>query len=189
MKTNSLKYIPILLIVLLLILLNIDSVKKAINGDSDNIAFDIKTVIIPTDEEIIVFLDSIFIVPEKRIVRDPIELNKRIILKSDLILGYVYIIHEKIPCPNCSDINFMLITDEKLIIKHIKYLRPNIEDNKVIAKDYCENYAGKFLNRSLVNGDFDVIKNNDRYQKFTYALTKSIVDLKEKVRLFNEIKK
>jgi len=191
---------------------------------NDSIRMNLKTVVIPTNEQIADTLRSLWSIGERyngeegvmslRVSRDfgrrsnlafqaeirtltadsllvlddPIESNKRHIISGDSLIGYAYIIHEPIACSSCSDINYILITDNEYTIKNIIFLRDIVEGYKIIHVEKFEEFSNQFLNKNLLHDDFTLIKVISNPEKHSIYFKESIKTLYKKIKVLSEKK-
>jgi len=120
------------------------------------------------------------------VLDDPIESNKRHIISGDSIIAYAYVIHEQIACPTCSDINYILITDNGYTIKHIIFLRDIVEGYKIIPVEKFEEFSNQFLEMNLLNDDFTPVKVISNPEKHSLYFKESIKKIQKQVRMFYE---
>jgi len=227
MKLDILKYTGLGIIGIILIYANINMVGKLFFSDgSNNPNMNLKTFVIPTNEQIADFICNIYsdsatnngelntenrklstmslrgaerrsnlafkaesrtlIADSLIVLSDPIESNKRHIIKNDSTVGYAYVIHEQIACPTCSDINYLLITDNGYTIKHIIFLRDIVEGYKIIPVKKFEEFSNKFFEMNLLNDDFMPVKVVSDPAKHSLYFKESIKRLQKQVRLFYE---
>ena len=116
----------------------------------------------------------------------PVESNKRHIISGDSLIAYAYIIHEPIACTTCSDINYLLITDNGYTIKHIIFLRDIVEGYKIVPVEKFEEFSNKFLNKNLLNDDLMSVKVVSNPQKHSIYFKESIKKLQKQMRMFYE---
>jgi len=209
MKLDILKYTGLGIIGIFLIYANINMIGNLFFSDSDKAA-EIKKFVIPSNEAIADTLRSLWSTGETNngedgfmsfraqsrnlafntdslvVLDDPIESNKRHIIYCDSLIAYAYVIHEQIACPTCSDINYLLITDNEYTIKHIFFLRDIVEGYKIIPIEKFEEFSNKFLNLNLLNDDFMMIKVISNPEKHSLYFKESIKNLQKQVRLFYE---
>jgi len=213
MKLDILKYTGLGVIGIFLIYANINMIGNILFSDSNNLNMNLKTFVEPSNVEIAGLVSEIYlnsfsengemlsslrinpvnqVNPVKNendslvIIDAPIESNKRHIISGDSIIAYAYIIHEPIACPTCSDINYLLITDNGYTIKHIIFLRDIVEGYKIIPVEKFEEFSNKFLNLNLLNDDFMQIKVISNPEKHSLYFKESLKKLQKQVRLFYE---
>ena len=137
----------------------------------------IKDIVNPTNEEIAALVKGIYLTDKSQngstpdlslreakrrgnliITDDPIERNKRHVSVNNQLLGYVYIVHEGIPWPHCSDVNYLLAADTGYRIKEFIHLREMIEANQVVPVEKFEQFSDQFIGLSLLTDDYLTIK-------------------------------
>jgi len=203
MKLDIFKYTGLGIIGIILIYANINLAWNMFFRSNDAIRMNLKTIVIPTNEQIADTLRHIYsnldndngdkkaksqelTANSLQIIDDPIESNKRHIINGDSLIAYAYVIHEPIACPTCSDINYLLITDNDYTIKHIIFLRDIIEGYKIVSIEKFEEFSNKFLNKNLLHDDFMPIKVISNPGKHSLYFKESIKNLQKQVRLFYE---
>ena len=116
MKKDTLKYIGLGLIAVVLVFANTTMVYKTFFA-KNRLNPDYKKPVEVTNEDIWRYADSVFVHKDSlRIVEDDIMSNKRIIIEKGDTLGFAFIVYEPIPCPSCSDVNYVLLIDKKYFI-------------------------------------------------------------------------
>jgi len=173
------------------------------SGSGKNKMLYIKNAVIPSNEEIADLLGDIYLnketdngdlknanrnlLIENLFILDDPELNiKRHIKVNGNIIGYVYIIHERIPCPYCSDVNYLLIADTEYGINNFIFLGDIVNGKQIISYEEFEKYTNRFLNKNLITSEFENIKVAHEYKKHSKYFRKSIIGLQTQVRLSNE---
>lgn len=172
------------------------------SGSCNDLKMNLKTVVKPTNEQIADILIALFpkeftdngnseaksqklIADSLVVLDDSIESIKRHIQANEgTIVGYAYIIIEKIACPSCSDVNYLLITDNNYTIKHIIFLRDIVEGYKIITVEKFEELSNQFLGMSLLNSDFSSIEVVSNPEKHSIYFKESINRIQKQVRLF-----
>jgi hypothetical protein len=143
-----------------------------------------------TNAQIHHYADSLFVHKDSlKITDDDIMSNKRIIIENGDTLGFAFIVYEPIPCPSCSDINYLLITDKKYKIQSIIFLRNIIEDYKIFPKDIFISFINRFINRNIKNENLaimHILVNQDFPQNNINYFIQSIIKVNKQVRFFNE---
>jgi len=119
---------------------------------------ELRKVINPTNSEILTIIEPYFTGNNLEIKNAIWEENKRFIYDNDVLVGYAFVIIEKIGCPTCSEVNFLFVTDSEYNIYQIIYLRDIVEDNKIIPVEKFQEFSKKFLNKNLYDYDFEKIK-------------------------------
>jgi hypothetical protein len=186
MNRESLKYIGLGLIAVVLVFANTMMVYKTFFA-KNRLNPDYKNPVKVTNEDIRRYADSVFVHRDSLwIVEDDIMSNKRIIMENGDTLGYVFIVYEPIPCPSCSNLNYMLFTDKEYKLKDIILLRDVIEDYKVIEKEQVSTVVKPFTGINLLLNEDDIQISIDKPKKFITAFKESVYELQRKVRLFNE---
>jgi hypothetical protein len=117
---------------------------------------------------------------------DPIENNKRHIIADGDTLGYAYIIYEPIPCPVCSDVNYLLVADKKYRIREFIHLRDMVESHQIIPLDEFEKFSDQFIGKSILENDFTDVPVVAAMEKHTIYFKGSVLKLQKQTRLFYE---
>jgi len=186
MKRDTLKYIGLGLIAVVLLAANINMVYKTFFA-KNRLDPSYKQPAVVTDEQISRYADTLFTHTDSLIINDDgIMSNKRIIIENGDTLGFAFIVYEPIPCPSCSDVNYILFTDTRYSILKIIYFRDIIEDYKAIPKKTFLNETGDLIGMNVLRDSLTVSFSDKVPKKQSQAFTASILDLQSRVRLFNE---
>jgi len=184
MNRDTFKYVGLGIIGIVLITANVRMVYSVFFSKS-RLYPDIKKVVILTDDQIKHYAESLFVHKDSlQIKEDEIENNKRIIFDKNDTIGFVYIIDEKIPCPSCSNVNYLLMTDKEYTIKNIVFMKEIIEDYKFVPVDTFKLFSNNFLYRNILKDDFKNIKTLKNPQKHSIYFSESILKIQKQVKLF-----
>jgi len=193
MKIETVKYVGGCFLVIALIVLNVNMFYRMFFAKT-RLNPDYKKPVAVTNDDIRRYADSLFVHRDSlRIVEDDILSNKRIIIshrdgfpENGDTLGFAFIVYEPIPCPSCSDVNYVLITDKKYIINHIIFLRNILENFKIVSNKEFTIFSNQFLNNNLINYDFSIIKSVLKPRKYAFYFRKSFIDLNKEMRRLYE---
>jgi len=188
MKRDTLKYICLGLIAVILVFANTMMVYKTFFAKNRlNPVY--KKPVNVTNAQIHHYVDSLFVHKDSlRIVEDDIMSNKRIIIENGDTLGFAFIVYEPIPCPSCSDVNYILLVDNLYTIKNIVFLREIVEDYKIVQEDSIMVFINQFLNNNLLRVDFGNNIPIGKPKKHSKYFLISMNSIQKQVRLFNESK-
>jgi len=188
MKRDTLKYIGLGLIAVVLVFANTMMVYKTFFV-KNRLNLDYKKPVAVTNEEIRRYADSLFIYKDSlRIVEDDILSNKRILIENNDTVGYAFIVYEPIPCPSCSDVNFILVADNHYNIRNLIFLREIVEDYKIVSIDTFQLFSNRLLDKNILNDDFTKIGTIEKSKKHSKYFIDYIVRLKKQIMFLNDIK-
>jgi hypothetical protein len=190
MKRETLKYIGLGLIAVVLLAANINMVYKTFFA-KNRLNLDLKQPANITNAEIQHYADSLFTHKDSlTILEDDIMSNKRIIVsrrdgfpENGDTLGFVFIIYESIPCPSCSDVNCVMFTDRKYTIRDVRYIRDVIEDYKTIPEEYINAIIVQVIGKNVMQDDLMIVIPEKSPKKQSNGFSASIVELQSRVRL------
>jgi hypothetical protein len=188
MKRDTLKYIGLGLIAVILVFANTMMVYKTFFA-KNRIDFNIKNHVITTNQQIKYYVDSLFVNNNKdtiKINNDEIESNKRIIMEKDIILGFVYIIYEQINCPSCSDVNYLLVLDKEYRILNFVFLRNIVEGYKIFPIEEFKKFTNTLIGKNLLTNTFSEMNIPTDPLKYSIYFKRSILSVQNQARLFNE---
>jgi hypothetical protein len=184
-KKDTLKYIGLVLIAVVLVFANTMMVYKTFFA-KNRLNPDYKKPVAVMNEDIRRYADSLFMHRDSLwIVEDDIMSNKRIIIENGDTLGFAFVVYEPIPCPSCSDVNYLLITNNEYIIKNIIFMQDIIEGYKVVNIDTFKEFSNQFVNLSLLKDDFKKIILKNAKKNYQYFKS-SIINIQSDVKLFYE---
>lgn len=203
-QLSILKFAGLCIIAMVLIYANINMVRTLFFSDSGkNRMLYIKNAVIPSNEEIANMLKDLYangdeengelksksqklIANSLLSLDDSIDSNKRNIQLNGETIGYVYIIHERIPCPYCSDVNYLLIADTEYRINNFIFIADIVNGKQTIPIEEFEKYTFRFLHKNLLTADFEIIEQSPEYKRHSKYFKNSIIRLQTQVRLSNE---
>ncbi|KPK95778.1 hypothetical protein AMJ80_03710 [bacterium SM23_31] len=200
-QLNTLKVAGLFLIAIFLFYANLDMINTLFLSDNgNNRTLYIKNPIIPANNEIADLICDIYFnkdndggesqnsnralfIDNLHILDNPEDSKKLHICLNGEITGYVYIIYEFIPSSNCSDINYLLITDTEYRIINFIFLCDMIDGKYVIPYYKFEQYTNQFLNKNLITSEFENINIPSLYERYFEYFKKSIVDLQTNLQM------
>jgi len=182
-KKDTLKYIGLGLIAIVLLAVNVNLIRNMFFIKRDP---NIKVGINPSNEQIKLFIDSIYKQINVQIFFDSLEYNRRIITQNEDTIGYAYIVNEPIPCLSCSNINFLLIVENDYDIVNVILLREIYEDFKKISKNDFENFLKNIIGRNLLKSDFSKILLPSIPKKHAKYFLENIKKLQIQSKLLNK---
>jgi len=185
-KKDTLKYIGLVLIAVVLVFANTMMVYKTFFA-KNRLNPDYKKQVEVTNADIRRYADSLFVHRDSlRIVEDIFESNKRIVNEKDNIIGYIYILYEPINCPSCSDINYVLITNKEYTIKNIILVNDIIEGFKKVPKDTINLFIKSFFNINILTYNFENVKLPKKSMKYQTYIQNSLINIKKQIKFFYE---
>ena len=179
MKKDTLKYIGLGLIAVVLVFANTMMVYKTFFA-KNRLNPDYKKPVAVTNEDIRRYADSLFVHRDSlRIDEDEIMSNKRIIIENKDTLGFAFIVYESIPCPSCSNLNYVMITDKDYTIRDIRFLKNIIEDYKIVPVDSFRVFSNQFLEMNFLKDDFTNIQTSNKIKKYSKYFIVSLLRYQE----------
>jgi hypothetical protein len=186
MKRDTLKYIGLGLIAVVLVFANTMMVYKTFFA-KNRLNPDYKNPVKVTNEDIRRYADSVFVHRDSlRIVEDDIMSNKRIIIENGDTVRFAFIVYEPIPCPSCSDVNYVLLVDNLYTIKNIVFLREIVENYKIIQVDSFRVFSNQWLYKNILKYDFNYIQTLNTPKKYSKYFKESVRKIQGEVNLFYE---
>jgi len=181
---NIVKYSGLILVAVVLVFANTMMIYKTFFAKS-RLDPSYKQPAVVTDDDIRRYADSVFTHKDSlRVVEDEIMSNKRIIIENGDTLGFAFIVYEPIPCPSCSDVNYVLITDKEYIIMDIRFLKEIIEGYEVINMDTVIMYSQQFISLTIVYSDISSIKPLEKPKKYSEYFINTLITLQKQIILF-----
>ena len=183
MKKDTLKYIGLGLIAVVLVFANTMMVYKTFFA-KNRLNPDYKKPVEVTNEDIRRYADSLFVHRDSlRIVEDDILSNKRIIIENGDTVGFAFVVYEPIPCPSCSDVNYVMFTDKKYMIRYIRYIRDVIEDYKTIPEEHINAILVQVFGKNIIQDKLSIVIPEKSPKKHLNGFTASIKELQSRIRL------